>query len=125
MLSLAILVGMSSSPTPGSPPAVIYPVPLPVTLAFAPIGRSRHFRIPHKSASCGNPISRLYQFTCATTCRLARLPGGPDERLGAPANGDLYSQASDELVTRLVAEYDYRANWAIYAGRTFTSWMFS
>lgn len=125
VLSLLVLVGMSSSPTPGSPPAV-YPVSCwPAALAFTLIGRARHFRLPHKSVSCGIVFSRLNQFTCATTCRLARLPDGPDRPLGGPAYGDFYTRASDGLVTRPVAEYHYRANWAIYAGRTFTYWTVS
>lgn len=40
------------------------------------------------------------------------------------ANGDVYARASDGLVTRTAAEYDYRGNWAISTGRTFTCWTF-
>jgi hypothetical protein len=39
---------------------------------------------------------------------------------GFPATGDFYFQASDELVTRLIAEYDYGSNWTISAGGTLT-----
>ena len=38
----------------------------------------------------------------------------------SPATGDFYFQASDELVTRLIAEYDYGGNWTISAGGTLT-----
>jgi len=44
--------------------------------------------------------------------------GGSDRV--APAIRDFYFQASDELVARLIAGYDYGSNWTISAGGTLT-----
>ena len=83
------------------------------------MGGSRHFRHPH------TPIlvrERFRGFTtvhlrydlsiCSPSCR---------SRLGFhPAYEDFYFRASDGLVTRSAAGYNYRGNWASSPGRTFT-----
>ena len=51
--------------------------------------------------------------------RLFASLGGSDWGV-APALRDFYFQASDELVTRPIAGYDYGSNWTISAGGTFT-----
>ena len=45
---------------------------------------------------------------------------GGSDRDSFPADRDVYTQASDELVTLLVAEYDYDGSWAASIGGTLT-----
>jgi hypothetical protein len=72
-----------------------------------------------QSAPRGPVISGLHRFTLAAACRLACLPGGSD-RDTLPADGDVYTRASDESVTLPVAEYDYDGSWAASIGGTST-----
>ena len=55
-------------------------------------------------------ISGLHWFASAATCQVARLPSADLTGL-PPANGDFYFQAFDELVTRLIAGYNYGSYW--------------
>jgi len=96
------------------------PVPSPTTLAFDTKWQSRHFRHPPPSDSRGGyHFAALLRFACATTCRVARPPcrSWPGFH---PANEDFYSRASDGLVTRSAAGYNYGGNWASSTGGTFT-----
>ena len=79
---------------------------------------ARHSRHSHKSASRGARISGLPVSLSLRPVRLFASLGGSDRV--APANRDFYFQASDELVTRPIAGYDYGSNWTISAGGTFT-----
>jgi hypothetical protein len=72
-----------------------------------------------QSAPRGPVISGLHRFALAAACRLACLPGGSD-RETLPADGDVYTRASDESVTLPVAEYDYDGSWAASIGGTST-----
>ena len=45
---------------------------------------------------------------------------GGSDRDSFPADGDVYTRASDELVTLFVAEYDYDGSWAASIGGTST-----
>ena len=45
---------------------------------------------------------------------------GGSDRDAFPADGDVYTRASDELVTLFVAEYDYDGSWAASIGGTST-----
>jgi hypothetical protein len=120
VLSSRVLVRMSPSLTPGGPPAVIHPVPLPVTLAFAYSQEARHLRCSHNPLQVGNGFrGSISSLALQPADLLASLvdPTSPGRR----ADGDFYSRASSEHVA---AEYDYRANWAICTGRTFTGWTF-
>jgi len=79
---------------------------------------ARHPQQSHKSASRGARISGLPVSLSLRPVRLFASLGGSDQV--APANRDFYFQASDELVARLIAGYDYDSNWTISAGGTFT-----
>jgi hypothetical protein len=71
-----------------------------------------------------NPLPVGHAFRGFPVCFRYDLPGcsppfdGSDQV--SPATGDFYFQASDELVTRLIAEYNYGRNWTISADGTFT-----
>lgn len=79
---------------------------------------ARHPRHSHKSASRGARISGLPGLLALRPVRLFASLGGSDRV--APAIRDFYFQAFDELVTRLIAGYDYGSNWTISAGGTLT-----
>jgi hypothetical protein len=73
-----------------------------------------------QSASRGGCISELYYGSLALRpvelfAPLADLP----EHL-CSTNGDFYFRASGELVTRFIAGYSYRGNWASSTGGTCT-----
>jgi hypothetical protein len=78
----------------------------------------RHSRHPTiRSTWASNFGATSVRFAAA--CRLACLPSGSD-RDTPPANGDVYTRASDESVTLPVAEYDYDGSWAASIGGTST-----
>ena len=79
---------------------------------------ARQSRHSHKPASRGARISGLPVSLSLRPVRLFASLGGSDRV--APANRDFYFQASDELVTRITAGYDYGSNWTISADGTFT-----
>src|SRR3954462_11690584 len=62
-----------------------------------------------QSVSRGARFSRLHWFATGTACPVARPPGGIC--LISPATGGFYIQASDGLVARPAAGYDYNSNW--------------
>ena len=85
------------------------------------VHRPSHKR-PKCSASSTTPQIRFMwivhfgasRFAYAATCRIARLPGGPDRKLlPPPANGGFYFQAFDGLVTRPIVGYNYGSYWTI------------
>ena len=86
---------------------------------FDPMGGSRHFRHPH------TPILVRERFRGFTTVRLRYdlsicSPSCRSRPGFHQAYEDFYFRASDGLVTRSAAGYNYRGNWASSPGRTFT-----
>jgi hypothetical protein len=79
--------------------------------------RAASSKLP-QSASRGARISGLPDLLPLRPARLFASLGGSDRV--SPANRDFYFQASDELVTLLIAGYHYDSNWTISAGGTFT-----
>jgi hypothetical protein len=111
VLSLAILFRHVVLRDPGKFVGCMYPVPSPMTLAFDQRRRSRPFQIPHPPILVGACFRGLttvrfrYDLSiCSPSCR--SWPGLH------PADEDFYVRASDGLVTRSAAGYDYRGNWA-------------
>jgi hypothetical protein len=110
---------MSSSETPGVPR-------LPIPSSFAedaglrPDGRVSALPISSPSDSREGAISGLhYRSLALRPVDLLALLSELTGRLN-PAAEDFYFRASDGLVTRSAAGYDYRGNWASSPGRTFT-----
>jgi hypothetical protein len=110
---------MSSSETPGVPR-------LPIPSSFAedaglrPDERVSALPISSPSDSREGAISGLpYRSLALRPVDLLALLSELTGRLN-PAAEDFYFRASDGLVTRSAAGYDYRGNWASSPGRTFT-----
>ena len=89
----SILPSMSTSTSPGSRS-------LHTASSFATRTCLRRLRSGSALPTLG--YVGAYWFTIVTTCWVARLP-----------IGDFYVRASNELVTLLVAGYDYGGNWTI------------
>ncbi len=118
-LSLTVLYRHVALRDPGESVGCIYPVPSPTTLAFDHLRRSRHFPASPPSDSRGVNVfgaslrlAFAYDLSiCLPSCR---------SRLGLRlAHEDFYSRAFDGLVTRTVAGYSYRDNWASFPGGSF------
>src|SRR5260370_30616946 len=56
----------------------MHPVPSPTALAFAQTPKARHFQFPHHPLRVGNAFRGFLVRSFATTCRVARPPGGSD-----------------------------------------------
>jgi hypothetical protein len=120
VLSLAILYRHVVLRDHGKVIGCLYPVPSPMTLAFDPRRRSRPFQISPPSDSYGE-----LDFRGLTTVRfrydLSICSPSCWSRPGLhPADEDFYVRASDGLVTRSAAGYNYKGNWASSPAGTFT-----
>jgi hypothetical protein len=95
---------------------------------------SRHvaFRDPGKSTGCASSFLLAGDAGLRPGGKGSALPQLPFSRLPvrlrcnlsscSPPFGDFYFWASDGLVTRSAARYDYGVNWTIYTGGTLTRW---
>jgi hypothetical protein len=91
-----------------------------MTLAFDQRGNGLGTSIfPTLRFSWGDPFSRLHYGSLSL--RPADLLALLSELTGlSPANEGFYFRASDGLITRSAAEYNYGGNWASSTGGTFT-----
>ncbi len=96
------------------------PVTSPMTLAFDLSGGSRHFQ----SATLRFSWEGSYRDLLTVRSRYDLSTGSPPlsepTRASLPADRGFYVRAFDGLVTRTVAGYNYRGNWASSPDEAFT-----
>ena len=111
-------IDMSPSETPGVPR-------LPIPSSFAKDAGLRPDERVSALPISSHSDSREGRFRGFTTVHLRYdlsicLPSCRSRPRFPPADEDFYVRASDGLVTRSAAGYNYRGNWASSPGRTFT-----
>ena len=105
---------------PGKFISCMHPVTSPMTLAFDLSGGSRHFQSPTLRFSWEGSYRDLLTVRSRYDLSTGSPPLSEPTRASLPADRGFYVRAFDGLVTRTVAGYNYRGNWASSPDGTFT-----